>query len=328
MVNLTTELVLGRGMVYFDRFAPGTTDSEGERYIGNTSTVQIGREIERVERMTSYRGQQVTKPGAVTAERHRINFITDNISIENISDWYGGMATDQLVQSGGIVQETMTVRPGRIYQLGKSFRPFIGLRHVAYVLIRKNGVPINGSNFTVDAERGRVEFALNAPDIAGPTEVAIQFDTRQHQRINVTSAPTEIYGSLRFVSDSAHGPNRDYFFPYVRLSPVGQIDLKGDEFQQMRFEATALRISPNTPQMIVDQKGTVGLTADEQAIIDEGLTYDIFSYLEDLFDEGVNDRFTDDEWAALRAAGQFAAFVYHEDRLHIITNTDLPDTLG
>ena len=100
MPHESTKLVLGRGEVYFDRFLPGTRRGEGERYLGNTPSFRIQREVERLERSTSYRGRKIAMAGAVVAESHEITFVTDNVDDENIALWFGSSVPDDDETSG------------------------------------------------------------------------------------------------------------------------------------------------------------------------------------------------------------------------------------
>ena len=290
MAREETQLVLGRGEVYFDRFIPGTRVGEGERYIGNTTTFRVQRTLERRERRTAYRGQTVEIPGAVLSESHVIDFITDNIDIENVAGWYGNEATFSGQTSISVVTESFDVKRGRYYQLGRATFP-AGARNVDYVrvFIDDEQIPLAG-NFELDKTLGRFQVLKTAADIADGDTIEVKFEWRNTSGAAATSQAAEMLGALRFISYNEHGPRLHYSFPMVRLSPKGQIDLKGDEWQQMNFEATATRLAPGVEQVYIDRIDAAGLTSDEAAILDELSALSDFPPLENEVDKVVNEQ--------------------------------------
>lgn len=294
MIREETKLILGRGEVYFEPFIDGTRVGDGERYIGNTTTFQISRSVSRLERFTSYKGQQVEREGAVTSENHTVQFITDNISIENVGLWYGKETSKSTFTGINAVTEQILVRQNRFYQLGKSYQP-LGTRYVENVKVKLGGVTISAAgNWDVDKAFGRLQILTGAPDIPNGSTIDVTFEWRTVQSETANSHTRDLFGSLRFIATNVAGPLRNYYFPFVRLSPRGSIDLKGDEWQQMPFEAEAMRLTPMTEQVYLDGVTFVGLTQDEQAVIDNG---------------GI----------------PLSDFPYWEDQLDIITNVDFPN---
>lgn len=294
MIRQTTELVLGRGEVYFESFAPGTRapDGKGERYLGNTTTFQVSRVVSSLDRFTSYRGQQVEREGATVREAHSIQFVTDHISIENVALWFGGDPVKGEVKGNNIKSETFQAWHNRFIQLGKTFVA-VGVRHVDNVVVLLNGIKVPAaSNWALDKDFGRLQILADAPNIPDGSLITVEFEWRTTTTETTRSKLVSAYGALRFMATNPAGIRRNYLFPFVKLTARGAIDLKGDQWQQMPFDADAMRLTPSTEQVYVDSVISVGTTEDEQAIIDGGLKLDQFPY-----------------W---------------EDQLHIITNIDLP----
>lgn len=285
-----TELVLGRGEVHFNAFVPGTKTGYGERYLGNTTSFQLGRQTASVDRYTSYGGKRVEQAGEVIGDSQTVHFTTDNISMENVGHWYGGVE-DQLVQapSAGFVTETLPAAPGRTLQLGQSIQPF-GVRGLDSVSVSNGGNPVPRSgNYTVDARTGRITILPNADAIEFGDLLTVSFQWRAAEIKQVQSQARHIYGALRFISKNAYGPNKNYFFPYVRLSARGQVDLKGDQWQQMVFDVAVMRLSPYSEQVYIEEIANISYTADEFAIINfSGIGLDEFPYWENELDIVVN----------------------------------------
>ena len=156
----------------------------------------------------------------------------------------------------------------------------------------------------------------NAPDIADGDTIEVSFEWRNTTGAEATSKATELLGALRFISYNEYGPRIHYSFPMVRLSPKGQIDLKGDEWQQMNFEATATRLSPGVEQVYIDRVDTVGLTSDEAAIIAELDALPDFPPLEAEVDEVVNEQLI-----SLTLTADADAFVIAEDNFRLALNS-------
>ena len=295
MSREATKLVLGRGEVYFDRFLPDTRRGEGERYLGNTTSFRIQREVERLQRATSYRGRRIATAGAVIAESHEVNFTTDNVDDENVALWFGGSLP---TPSGGPVNEvaeTFTVLQGRFYQLGKSVSPVIGVRNIAYITVWISSVPVPmAGNYEVDPGHGRIEILPGAPDIPSGTAITVSFQVSATDEVMINGESDGVYGAMRFISFNK-GPSgidvqNDFYFPYMRITPRGQIELKADEWQQWTFDAQALNLSPAHSQVYVTRGATnIAIPPDEQAIVDEFGTLVPFPEWEDDLHEVTNE---------------------------------------
>ncbi len=280
-----TKLVLGRGEVYFDRFLPGTRIGEGERYLGNTSTFRIQRQVSTTERARSYGGRKVSIPDSIVSESHSVEFVTDNIDIDTIALWFGAAPLVPTV-STVTVTETFVVKRGRFYQLGKS-QTVAGTRNVTNVVVRKGVVTVVPTgNYVLDSLLGRIQIERYALALRDGDTVSVSFNARSSDTAQALSAPQQVQGSLRFVSFNEGVVGRqvqnDYFLPFVTLSPRGQVDTKGDEWQQWGFTASAFNLSPNVQQLYVTRAAQVFITErDQTAIIDEMGDLNTFPYWDD-----------------------------------------------
>lgn len=257
---------LGRGRVFFDRFPQNAvinalTRGSGERYLGNTPEFLTNQESEDLDHFDSDQGVR-TKDDSVQLTLDRGgSFITDNISSENIGLFFLGEAST-LTQSAatGVIEVIEDAARGRFIQLGVTAGNPAGVRNVSNVVIGKGAgfsTPVTASgNFQVDEVLGRVYIEANAPDINNE-DIQITYDVAASTRSRVVSGSTSIYGSLRFVADNPKGENRDYFFPYVKLSPDGDFNLKGDEWQQIGFTFEVLKKASNVEAVYVDGRPTV-----------------------------------------------------------------------
>lgn len=249
---MSTKIVLGRGEVYFDPFEPGGLVGTGERYIGNTPTFRVQRDLRQQARRTSYRGNSVDLPPGTLGEQHTIQFATDHIAMENVALWYGGDGGEAEEIGYGGTTETFTVNPGRYYQLGMSVRP-AGMRNLRLPQMQRGGVEVNPSgNYSIELSTGRFHIFPEPVDLVKGDEVNFSFEWQDQTVSSAASKPAGVLGALRYIARNDVGPRHNYFFPCVELVANGQVDLKGDQFQRIGFEATAFNLRPGVDQVIVD----------------------------------------------------------------------------
>lgn len=254
---------LGRGRVFFDRFATGVnvtaaTRGSGERYLGNTPEFSTNSESEDLDHFDSDSGIR-TKDDSVQLSLDRSGaFTCDNISSENIALYFLGEASTLVQASATGVIETFDagVMQGRFYQLGVSPARPAGVRGVANVVVSKGAgfstTVTAAGNYQVDEVRGRIYIEDNAPDIADSTPIRVTCDYLANTREQIVSKSTSIYGSIRFVADNPKGANRDFYLPYVKLAPDGDYNLKGDEWQTMGFTMEILKKASNIDALYID----------------------------------------------------------------------------
>lgn len=257
---------LGRGRVFFDRFpanavVSAATKGDGERYLGNTPEFSTTSESEDLEHFDSDAGIR-TKDDSVQLTLNRTGSMTcDNIDAENIALYFLGTSSKLTQAPATAVVETVTAaKRGRIYQLGATESNPAGVRNVTNVVVKKGAgfttTVAAANNYEVDAERGRVYIESDSADIDG-VDIQITYDVQASTRERIVSGSSSIYGALRFVADNPKGPNRDYFFPYVKLAPDGDYNLKGDEWQTMGFTFEVLKKASNVEALYIDGQGVV-----------------------------------------------------------------------
>lgn len=264
--------VLGKGKVYFDRYPNGTTiaattQGEGERYIGNTPEFSTSASSESLDHYSSEGGLKVKDDSASLSLDRVGKMVADNISNENIALFFqGSAATVAQTAQTGLSTIFENVNKGRFYQMGVSASAPAGLRNVKSVVLKKETTPDSGTfdvtitasgNYQYDAELGRLYIEATAPGVVEGNNLKVEFATDASSRQQVVSGSNPVYGALRFVSDNPKGANRDYYFPYVKLSPDGDYALKGEEWQQIGFSFDILKKADNIEAAYVDGRPTL-----------------------------------------------------------------------
>lgn len=255
--------VLGRGKVFFDRFPANaiinaSTQGEGERYLGNTPEFSMTSETEDLDHYDSDGGIKNKDDSVQLTKDFTGQFTCDNVVDENVALFVQGDASiiTQTAATGEIDIVTSAKR-GRFYQLGVSDVLPSGVRNISNVVIKKGGAPgwattvVQAGNYEVDPELGRIYIEADAPAINNE-DIQITYNVGAYTRSQVVSSSNAIYGAVRFIADNPKGPNKDYYFPYCKLAPDGDYNLKGDEWQTMGFTVEILKKATNIANIYVD----------------------------------------------------------------------------
>lgn len=264
--------VLGKGKVFFDRYPNGvtitaTTQGEGERYLGSSPEFSTSASAEQLDHFSSEGGLKVKDDSVQLSMDRTGKIVVDNISADNIALFFLGEAST--VAQSALTGQTTTfeaVTRGRFYQAGASESNPAGLRNIKNVVLKKETTPGSGTfdvtitmsgNYQYDEVTGRIYLEAASSAIVDGNDLQVTFDTDASTRTQVISGSNPIYGAMRFISDNPKGENRDYYFPYVKLSPDGDYALKGEEWMQVGFTFEMLKKSDNIEAAYIDGRPTL-----------------------------------------------------------------------
>lgn len=236
-------LVLGKGELHLNLFAPGTKAGDGERYLGNTPGFTLTMNEESLERKGVRKGLKHLSDRYVVGRELVGTMICDQISQLNLALWLGSESAKETVAASGgaTIEETMVVTRGLGYQLGTFAHP-LGHRNVTNVVILKAGVPVTqNGNIVLDAAHGRFTVVDGAPAIPSGTELEIQYKTAGYSRTAMQSQ-RELKGALRYIAYNVYGQNTDMFFPYVAIVPDGSFDVKTADWQRIQFNISVMQM--------------------------------------------------------------------------------------
>lgn len=270
MANETQKYTLGRGEVFLNKFKPGTNIGEGERYLGNTPEYSLTNDVETLDHFNSDRGLREKDESVLLEISSSGSMTCDNISGDNVALFFLGNLLTKSSTSVTAQKEVFTAwKRGHTMQLGTTDTTPTGVRKVSNVKVGKaaSSASLNMSgdigaipgvtiieaagNYEVDTELGRLYLEPTSAEINGDIKLVVQFDVAAQSRQMVVSSNDVVQGSLRFVAHNAKGENKDYFFPKVTLSPDGDYNLKGDDWQSMGFSFEALKL-PGRERVYID----------------------------------------------------------------------------
>ena len=241
MIN--NNLVLGKGELHFNLFAPGTKAGSGERYLGNTPGFTLTVNESAIDRKILRRGMKVVADRYVTERSYSGQIVCDQMSKENVALWLGStsVSTNVAASGGSTISETIIVMQGLGYQLGTGLHP-LGHHKLTNIVFKIGATVIDqSSNFVIDSTKGRFTVKESAPNVPNGTSLIIEYKTSGYVR-SVTDVSRELKGSVRYIADNVYGRNTDYFFPFVTIEPSGSFDLKTADWQRMQLKMSVMQM--------------------------------------------------------------------------------------
>ena len=238
---------LGAGKLYFDRLDANGV-STGEFYIGNTPSLTYSSDEERQEHYSADEAARDKDASIVIRSDVTIGFTTDDIQPENMAMLFKGDAATLATASDTDVEETITVNRGRWYQLGVDASNPSGLREITVSSVTDDEVsPVaipggdGGVNYELDEALGRIYIKEDATGIADGDDIIITYDVAASSRTIIINEGDQVKGALRYIADNTTGENRDHYWPLVEISPDGDYEFKGDDWNEMSFSGEVLK---------------------------------------------------------------------------------------
>jgi len=252
-----SNLVLGRGEIYFDRFAAGTENKTGERYLGATPAFSVSGETQELEHFSSERGLRV-KDESVTLQIDFTGALTlEDINQDNLALFFFGAAENATISAAVGEQDDLTVKQGLYYQLGTTAAKPEGVENVTNVVVTgTGGTPtyVADTDYTVDLTLGRV-YIMPGAGIADDAAVEITYDVAAQTQERVSSGASLVSGALRFISYNGVGTNRNFYMPKVTLRPNGEFALKGEEWQNFGLNVEILQAGTTLENLYIAARG-------------------------------------------------------------------------
>lgn len=335
MQRSNTKLVLGRGRLYFNAFALGTQTGTGERYIGNTPAFSISRSVESVTRVRSINGLRYKSDPIVVSENLSASVSTDNISSENFAHWFH--ATEKtLILPGKTFERNLVADHSNLIKLFDAEDGYNQSTNIVGLEVFRGTVEVAllGNFDTQMLQYGLLSILPSARDVFDGDSLRLKVRIGESKVAPLEPSNKSLQGSLRFLSNNIVGPDFDYLFPVVSITPSGSIDLKGDDFQQIVFSVEVLKLNSSTPHYFI--RVLEKFSPYEQAILDTTFTLEDFVVQEELFNYFMNDRMPDLHkpvrplrfWAPFTVRGPDLSDLFYADAcLDGLLNEALPGTM-
>lgn len=249
---------LGRGKLYFAMYNPGTMTPGGRLYFGNTPEFTTTTDSEELEHFDSDNGVNEKDDSVTLSTTRSGSFTTDNISVDNLALLFLGSKSTLSKTSATAISETIVAKKGRYFQLGKTQALPEGTRMITNVTITgplpgSTSVTLTG-NVELDLEGARLYIEVDAPGIVDGSSYTVTYDQQAYTQSRVISSNQDIRGELFFEATNPKGLKFDYTWPYAKLTPNGDFNLKsGDDWQAMSFNVEFLKKSGYETVYITDK---------------------------------------------------------------------------
>ena len=159
--NVTNEYAIPRGRTYLDKLVSGV--GEGEVVVGNVPGFAISIESTKADHYSSESGLR-QKDKTITIEVNRTAQITiDNFTPENLAYFPSGEVETITQAAGAATTETITVKQGRTYQLGKTASLPAGSRDISAVTVEPAGggtAFVEGTDYNLDLALARLQIIV------------------------------------------------------------------------------------------------------------------------------------------------------------------------
>jgi hypothetical protein len=257
---MSQNLILGRGKVYFDLFATPTTYTlTGRRYIGNTPEMALDIASTQLAHYGMDSGLKIKDDNVILQLDRKGTFKTDEISNDNMSLFLIGDKSTQVQSSGSGQTTTITgAKLDRFYQLGATTGNPSGARNVTVTTVATTAttpIPlVLNTDYTVDLVLGLIYLVpTSVVVIDGTTNVLVTYAVAAASRDRVvTTATAAVNGALSFIAYNPKGTQRDFFMPYVQITPNGAFAMKGDVWQEVAFNYEVLNYDPTLAHIYMD----------------------------------------------------------------------------
>lgn len=240
------DYTLGRGELHFAQFRAGTTIPRGERYLGNSPELGYNATQETLDHYNSDRGIKTKDASVVLQQDYAGSMGLDSIDMPNVAMFFLGEFSTLVTAARTVAAEPFTLlERGCSYQLGTSATDPSGVRDVTEVVLANTttpaNVPVAGVDYVVDEALGRVTILETSTKLLDGSAFTAAYKVSASSRERVISKGKTIEGALRYIANNPAGGNKDYFMPHVKLTPNGDFNIKGDDWQTVTFNIEILK---------------------------------------------------------------------------------------
>lgn len=239
--------MLGRGIIYFDPFAPGSTTRTGIQDLGNCTSFEIEPKVEIKEKYESRDPASSLYARGVTRETFSLKVTGDEFSIDNLIRVLLGQSFTLTGATGGTVAaETITPSGGAI--LGRYYD--LAHRNVTALTDVKQGSTtlVLGTDYTADLVRGRIYLLPTSVTITPGSALTADYTWGAYTYSGLAmGAVGTVDGYMNFRGNPVKGPVYEGEWWHVSFTPTGQLGFIADDFGNWTLEGLVIADTVNHP---------------------------------------------------------------------------------
>lgn len=253
-------LAIGKGQVFLAQHASlePTAPATSYRDVGNCPGVSFAVNTETIQHFSSRGGIRVKDDETVIEVNRTGTLRIDDMSVENLAMFFFGDA--QILNVAALSDQTETiaaaaVKKGQSFQLGvdPATRP-TGYRSVSIDSVALTGAPgttypatdAGVVNWTLDGPRGFLTIGQGS-NIADGAGLTVTYDVAAHRRQTIISGNVEKAFSMQYHAYNPKGALIDFFFPFIKIRPNGDLQLISEEYMEVEFQAEVLGLGSMAP---------------------------------------------------------------------------------
>lgn len=244
----TEAYTLGRGEVHFAKYKAGTQTPEGYRYLGNSPEWSLTLETQNLDHYSSDRGVR-EKDKSIPLEVSRSgSLVLDEIKMDNLALFLFSSTGSQSVTQASATAQTYAIpdaEPGLVYQIGETTsnpNGVSGLATTGFSVASGATTYDPVDDYIIDSERGLLTIVEGGAIVSG-TDLTVTYGVRATSFNRIVSGSTKVEGALMYIENNPTGENKVWKFPNVTLAPNGDLNFKGDEWQQIPLTVEVLKKS-------------------------------------------------------------------------------------
>jgi hypothetical protein len=101
---------------------------------------------------------------------------------------------------------------------------------------------VEGTDYSVDMTLGRITILGGA--LVKGDNITVTYKIKTQTRSRIVSGSTAIEGALRYIAKNPAGEQIDYYFPWVKITPNGDFQLKAEQaLQSIPLNIEALKLT-------------------------------------------------------------------------------------
>lgn len=236
----SANLLLGKGAIYFDRFAAGTTTRQGELHLGNCTTFELTTTDELKDKYSSMTSTSPLLKSVSTRRTMELKVTGDEYSLENLALVLMGNTSTLSQSSGSVTAENITTasKQGHWYPTVK--------RSISSLIVKVGAATKTlGTDYDQDLVTGRVKI-LPGGTITDTSTVTVDYSYAVVSLNTVVGGNASIIeGYLRFIGNPAAGPTYEVEVWKVALQPDGPLALIQDDYGNWSLTLKVLDDSAN-----------------------------------------------------------------------------------
>ncbi len=241
-----TQLLLGRGKVFFDRF-DASGNPTGLRFVGEADKLDITPSVTNKDYFTQTKAASTKLASNITNQTHEIDlqlreYQPENLALAMLGDSIALTQTQQTV-ADGTEQLSAKALPGCVYQTK--------YRNIS-ALTAKTGVTplVADTDYEIlDPKLGLIHILPGTTVLDGTKPLNVGYTaaaiaTGKQIQGGTTS---KIEGKLVFIGDPANGPALDAEIWRVRWQPSGALSFITDDYSSIPLKGEVMDDAANHP---------------------------------------------------------------------------------